>query len=321
MPLKMRTAAKSRLAVLAAALCCAAVPASAHAAYAPRLTIELDTTERAAVPAITSTITQASGESATRSVRLVFPQGYETNLDAQVGSCTAQQESAEACPEASRIGSAEARSGGVPLSGPIAFSAEGNQLRIVVFLQGLGGLVKQKLVGTVEAGSDGRLKTVFDNLPDALVTSVTLSFRGGDRGLVRNPRRCGPVSFRGAFTSHRGEEALAEAPVEITGCASKPAITAAAVRPSRARAGRAVRVAWTLSEVTRGTRVIVERRDGRRWHRVVSLVGSGRAGDNRITVRGRLLRAGTHRVSLRATNAAGIASDPRRVPFRVLPRR
>lgn len=304
-----------------AALCCVAVPASAHAAYAPRLAIELDTTQRAAVPAITSTITQASGESATRSVRLVFPAGFETNLDAQIASCTAEQEAAEACPEASRIGSAEAASSGVPLSGPIAFSAEGGQLRILVFLQGLGGLVKQKLVGTVEAGSDNRLKTVFDNLPDQLVNSVTLRFRGGDRGLVRNPRACGPVSFRGAFTSHRGEEALAEAPVEITGCASKPAITAAAVRPTRVKAGRNATVQWTLSEATRGTRVIVERRDGRLWHRVVSLVGSGRAGANRVTVRGRLLGAGAHRVSLRATNAAGIASDPRRVPFRVLPRR
>ena len=318
----MRTAAKSRLAVLLAALCCAAVPAGANAAYAPRLAIELDTTERAAVPAITSTITQASGESATRSVRLVFPAGYETNLDAQVASCTTQQEAAEACPEASRLGSAEATASGVPLSGPVAFSSEGNQLRILVFLQGLGGLVKQKLVGTVEVGSDNRLKTVFDGLPDQLVNSVTLRFRGGDRGLVRNPRACGPVSFRGAFTSHRGEEAIAEAPVEITGCPTKPAITAAAVRPARVQAGRGLTVRWTLSEATRGTRVIVERRAPRGWYRMASLVGSGQAGSNRMAIRGRRLRRpGAYRVSIRATNAAGVASDPRRVPFRVLPRR
>ena len=320
----MRTAAKSRLrpALLVAALCCAAVPASAQAAYAPRLAIELDTTERAAVPAITSTITQASGETATRSVRLVFPTGFESNLDAQITPCTAQQEAAEACPEASRIGSADATASGVALSGPIAFSAEGGQLRILVFLQGLGGLVKQKLVGTVEVGSDNRLKTVFDNLPDLLVSSVTLRFRGGDRGLVRNPRTCGPGNFRGAFTSHRGEEAIAEAPVEITGCPSKPVITRALVRPSRVRAGRGATVRWTLSEATRGTRVIVERRARRGWRRVASLVGSGNAGENRLSIRARALRAGgAYRVSLRATNAAGIASDPRRVPFRVLPRR
>lgn len=320
-PLKMRTAAKSRVALGLAALCCAALPAGAHAAYAPRLTIELDTAERAAVPAITSTITQASGETATRSVTLVFPAGFESNLDVRLTPCTAEQEAAEACPEESRIGSAQAVSGGIELTGPIALSTEAGQLRVLVFLQGLGGLVKQKLVGTVEVGSDNRIKTVFSNLPNTLVTSTTLRFRGGDRGLVRNPRTCGPAVFRGAFTSHSGEEAIAESAVEITGCPTKPVITEATVRPARVRAGRGVVVSWSLSEATRGTRVIVERRARRRgWYRVMSLVGSGRAGDNRLAVNGRRLRPGTYRVSLRATNAAGIASDPRRVPFRVVPR-
>ena len=273
------------------------------------------------MPAITSTITQASGEPATRSVRLVLPAGYESNLGVQVGSCTPQQESAEACPEASRIGTAEATAGSIPLSGPIAFSSENGQLRILVFLQGLGGLVKQKLVGTVEATEDGRLKTVFDNLPNQHVSSIVLRFRGGERGLVRNPRSCGRVTFRGAFTSHGGDEAIAEAPVEITGCPSKPAITGAALRPARVRLGRGFAVHWTLSEVTSGTRVIVERRARRGWWRVASLVGSGRAGANRMAIRGRGLHPGAYRLSLRATNAAGVASDPRRLPFRVLPRR
>jgi hypothetical protein len=87
------------------------------------------------------------------------------------------------------------------------------------------------------------------------------------------------------------------------------------------RAGRAVTVRWTLSEATEGTRAIVERRDGGRWRRAASLVGGGRAGDNELTIGERRLRPGAYRVSLRATNAAGMASDPRRLPFRVLPRR
>lgn len=317
----MRTAAKSRVGLAVAALC-AVVPASAQAAYAPTLDIDLDTGERGAVPAITSTITQASGETATRSVTLVFPAGFESNLDVRLTPCTADEEAAEACPEESRIGSAQAVSGGIELTGPIALSTEGGQLRVLVFLQGLGGLVKQKLVGTVEVGSDNRIKTVFSNLPNTLVTSTTLRFRGGDRGLVRNPPSCGPAVFRGAFTSHSGEEAIAESAVDITGCPTKPVITQAAVRPGRVRAGRGVVVSWRLSEAIRGTRVIVERRAPRGgWYRVASLVGSGRQGGNRVTVSGRRLRPGSHRVSLRATNEAGIASDPRRVPFLVLPRR
>lgn len=309
-----------RLAPLALLVLALLAPAAAEAAYAPRLAVTLDPAERLATPAITTRITQAPGESATRSVRLTFPDGFGVNAPS-VGSCSAQAEAQRACPADSKIGDAEATASGVRVSGPIHISSEGGVLRILVFLDGLGGLIQQKLVGRVEF-PDGRIATVFDGLPNLATTDVTLRFLGGEKALVANPRTCGDKVFSAAFTSHAGEQATSEATVTITGCVERPRISSVSVRPARVRAGGRVTVRWRLSQATKGTRLILERRAGRRWRRVTSLVASGREGLNRRTLRlSRRARAGRYRVSLRATNSEGLPSRVVRKGFTVVARR
>ena len=64
-----------------------ALSGSASAAYAPKLQISLDPATAGAPPAITSVVTQASGETASKTVTVSFPVGFGPQLGAKVNSC------------------------------------------------------------------------------------------------------------------------------------------------------------------------------------------------------------------------------------------
>src|SRR5690348_4328456 len=84
--------------------------APAQAAYAPKLSLSLDPTTPAAVPKITSTITQKSGETASKTVIVTFPRGFEPNFGGTAAKCPPDQENSDPphCPPESQLGSAEA---------------------------------------------------------------------------------------------------------------------------------------------------------------------------------------------------------------------
>ena len=85
-----------------------------------------------------------------------------------------------------------------------------------------------------------------------------------------------------------------------------------------ARSRRGTAFLFRLSESARTTITISRRR------RVARLVRPGRAGPNRIAytgrTRGRVLRPGGYRATVRAVDAAGNRSAPRRVAFKVVRR-
>lgn len=323
----MRSAGKISLALAAAVL---AAPAGAQAAYAPQLELTLDPATPLAAPAITGTVTQASGETATKKFTLSTPTEFRPNLTVNVASCSTADEQAWTCPEASRIGNASADANGVALSGPVHLSTEGGTMRMLVFLSGLSGVVKQELVGSLVVRADGGFDTVFDNLPNMQVQRITLALLGGDRSLVQNPRRCGTYTARADWESQQAEHASAEVPLTISGCAAGgggadspgsggggggagstgdgddpgndgggrtdrgdpggPVVSAVSFAPRRLRAGRRAILRWRLSEATAGTRIEVERRVGRRWRRAGRLKGRGARGANRLTFAGRIGR-------------------------------
>src|SRR3954454_23497589 len=103
------------------------VPASAQAAYAPKLQLSLDPTTPAATPSITSVITQAAGETASKTVIVTFPKGFEPNFGGTAAKCPPDQENADTphCPPESQLGTAEATASvaGLPqkLSGAVYF--------------------------------------------------------------------------------------------------------------------------------------------------------------------------------------------------------
>src|SRR5207237_814090 len=65
-----------RLALLPGAALIALSPGAAQAAYAPKLAVTLDPATYKANPALTSVVTQASGETASKTVQVQFPRGF-----------------------------------------------------------------------------------------------------------------------------------------------------------------------------------------------------------------------------------------------------
>src|SRR3954470_13833719 len=82
--------------------------APASAAYAPKLQLTIDPPTAAKAAAVTSVITQAAGETASKQVKVVFPKGFEANFGSKAAICKPEQEQALNCPPDSQIGTGEA---------------------------------------------------------------------------------------------------------------------------------------------------------------------------------------------------------------------
>jgi hypothetical protein len=218
------------LATAGAALALAAGWAgSASAAYAPKLSLSLDPTTPNGVPQVTSVITQASGETASKTVIVTFPKGFQPNFGGTATKCPPDQENADTphCPPESQLGTASATAevlglpqpltGNVYFGGPITAST----FRLIVILHN-DILGYQKIIGTAELLASGGARNVFDNLPNVLTTSFKLVLSGGSRGLLKNPDTCGDYDVTAAFTSQNGEKASGSQKVTIAGCKPIP---------------------------------------------------------------------------------------------------
>jgi methionine-rich copper-binding protein CopC len=215
--------------ILATAGAALALTATAQAAYAPKLSLTLDPTTPNAVPKITSVITQASGETASKTVVVTFPKGFQPNFGGTAKVCSSDQESADtpSCPPDSQLGTAEATAevlglpqqltGNVYFGGPITAS----KFRLFVILHN-DVLGYQRIVGTAELVASGGARNVFDNLPNVLTTSFKLVLNGGSVGLLKNPGECGDYDLTAAFTSQNGEQATGSQKIAIAGCKPLP---------------------------------------------------------------------------------------------------
>ena len=214
---------------LATAGAALAMTATAQAAYAPKVSLTLDPTTPNSVPKITSVITQASGETASKTVIVTFPRGFAPNFGGTAKVCSSAQESADtpSCPADSQLGQASATAevlglpqqleGNVYFGGPITAS----KFRLYVILHN-DLLGYQRIVGTAELVATGGARNVFDNLPNVLTTSFKLVLDGGSNGLLKNPSTCGDYDVTAAFTSQNGEHASGSQKVTIAGCKPLP---------------------------------------------------------------------------------------------------
>jgi hypothetical protein len=289
-----------RLLFIATAGATLALTAPASAAFAPKLEIKLDPATASTPPAITSVVSQQAGETAAKTVKVSFPVGFGPQLGAKVNSCAPDAEANQACPPDTQLGTAAADATvlGLPahFDGTVHLAGvQGAKFRLVIFLHN-ATFGDQKVVGQAANRPDGGYDTTFDNLPsDALVTHFELNLAGGERALLQNPSKCGTYVFNAAFTSHQGEQASAQFPVDITGCAPK------AARPltlSTVRLAGDGSVRFTLGAPATGTVTI--KRGGRK---VLAKKFTGRAGANRV--RTRKLKPGRYVVAITATGADG----------------
>jgi hypothetical protein len=215
--------------LLATAGAALVLAAPAQAAYAPKISLKLDPTTPAAVPTITSVITQEPGETASKTVVVTFPKGFEPNFGGTAAKCPPDQENADPphCPDNSQLGTAEATASVLglpqPLTGNVYFGGPitASKFRLIVILHN-DLLGYQKIIGTAELIASGGARNVFDNLPDVLTTSFKLVLAGGSKGLLKNPKTCGDYDVTASFTSQQNDKATGSEKVTIAGCKPVP---------------------------------------------------------------------------------------------------
>jgi hypothetical protein len=289
---------------LAALLAALALPATAGAAYAPHLTATVDPTAPSRPAALTTTVTQAPTENASRTVKVLLGRGFSPYLFSTVKPCG----NARPCPADSQLGTASAATVFGQFNGPVdLLGVENGAFQLAIFLSGnvLGILPQsQTLTGTVAATPQGIL-TTFDNLPNLLTTSLTLKLEGAPRTLLQTPSACGQYAITGDFTSQQGEHATSVATVTIAGC--PPVASALRLTPRHPRRGARLRLTYLMSEAA-PVRVRLRQLAPRRRVLLTKQV-SAAAGSNSLALRGR--RAGRYRIELTA------GSVTHRLAFRV----
>lgn len=142
---------------------------------------------RAAHPKFRAILDARGGDANTRRAAFILPSATILDQGHIKTICTRVQLAANNCPKASIYGNARATSPMLDgrLQGPVYLTSSNNPLPDL--LVDLKGQVNVRLRGVISS-ANGRLKTVFRNVPDVAVNKFTLTMKGGDKGLLINSR-------------------------------------------------------------------------------------------------------------------------------------
>ncbi len=163
----------------------------ANLPFAPKLAIKLKGgTKRSDHPALRATLKTRPGDA--NIAKLVVALPHAEFLDqSHIGTvCTRVQFAAKACPAASIYGHAVATTPLLdqPLEGPLYLRSSSHQLPDLVFA--LKGPPSQPIevsaAGRVDTGPSGGIRTSFETVPDAAISSFVLTTAGGKKGLLEN---------------------------------------------------------------------------------------------------------------------------------------
>jgi hypothetical protein len=293
-----------------------AAPAAAQAAYAPKLAIGVDPRTTGARVALTSTVTQAVGEEANRTVRVHFPLGFAFDL-ASLGRLQTCADPAN-CPAGSRLGASSADTPLGAFSGDV-FLGEFPKLYVTLHHPTVS-LFDQRLTGATEFRSDGGIDVVFDNLPNFPTSRFTLALDGPPTSVLVAPPECGDYEFTADFVSQSGVKTGGSATARIDAGCPTPAfgLSAVSVSPASVPRGRTTTLRFTLP-VDAAYEVTVRRVGSSRVRQ--RRRGTAIAGRNRVGGLLRGLPPGLYVVSVKATAADGrVSTRSRVVRVRPLPR-
>jgi hypothetical protein len=162
--------------------------------FKPKLSLSLKgQVKRAGNPALTAVLTAPAGEANIADTTVLLPSTTFIDNRHINNPCTRVQFNENACPAKSILGTATAYTPLLekPLTGPIYFRSNGGERELPDLVADLNGQIHVTLVGFIDsAGRKGsekrRLRTRFENVPDAPVSKVVLSLYGGKRGLIQN---------------------------------------------------------------------------------------------------------------------------------------
>lgn len=195
--------------------------------FKPKLSLSLKGggTERGGHPALKSVITYPSKGAYSnigKAVVTLPPSEFIDNAHIQ-SPCTRVQFNANQCPKGSILGTAVATTPLLeePLKGTVYFRSNGGERNLPDIVVDLKGLFHITLVGKVDA-TNARVRTTFEQAPDAPVSKVTVSLKGGKQGLLVNNRNLCAHKLRArvALTAQNGRLAQSE-PLVKTSCKKK----------------------------------------------------------------------------------------------------
>jgi hypothetical protein len=203
---------------------CAALP------FKPRLALTLKGgTRRGSYPALTAKLNMNGfGEAGIQRTQVTLP-ASEFIAQAHFNTiCTRVvfkqgAHPGEMCPAGSIYGYAKVSTPilSEPLEGPVFLRSSEHQLPDVVAAVH-NGEIDVVLDGKVDSVK-GKLRSTFEATPDAPVSSVVLSLRGGKKGLFENSTNlCAhPHKAEANFVGHNGKQAELKPVVKPTGCKGK----------------------------------------------------------------------------------------------------
>ena len=179
----------------------------ANLGFGPKLSLKL----RGGVkvrshPAIQATVKGIEGDANIRTVQVTLPTVALLDNSHLGTVCTRVDFAREACPEKSFLGTAEAVSPLLdqPLRGPVFLRSSSHKLPDIVM--DLRGQIEIELAGRVDS-VNGALRTTFESIPDAPVSSFSLSLAGGSKGLLINSQNLcsGPKRAKVRMIGQNGE--------------------------------------------------------------------------------------------------------------------
>jgi hypothetical protein len=158
----------------------------ANLPFGPKLSLKLGgSIKRRGHPTVRAVVQANPGEANIASTVVAMPEAEQLD-NAHIGTvCTRVQFAANTCPDGSLIGEAEAITPLLdqPLKGSVYLRAGGHKLPDLVMA--LKGQFDIELVGRIDSANGG-LRTSFETVPDAPVSSFVLNLKGGSKGLLIN---------------------------------------------------------------------------------------------------------------------------------------
>jgi hypothetical protein len=160
-------------------------------AFKPKLKLDLKgATRRAGLPAVRATVTypKGGGYANIAKAQVALPHSEFLEQDNLNKTCTKPVVQAGACPASTIYGKAKAWSPLLedPLEGPI-YLVGGYGYKLPALVAELDGQVRFLLVGKIDTGKNGGIRSTFEAVPDAPVEKFVLELKGGKKyGLLIN---------------------------------------------------------------------------------------------------------------------------------------
>jgi hypothetical protein len=184
--------------------------------FAPKLSLRLfGGTKRGAHPKLQAILRARPGDANIAGASVALPHSEFLDQAHIKTICTRVQFAQNSCPPGSVYGFAQATTPLLdqPLSGPVYLRSSSNPLPDLVAK--LDGEINVVLAGRIDSVNGG-IRNTFEVVPDAPVTTFTLTMQGGKKGLLQNSTNLCTATRRATavFTGQNGKKQTSRPPLQ-----------------------------------------------------------------------------------------------------------